>query len=311
MEIVLVILYCVFFWYEMIFLPRKLSEPRFTPGKILDVCNYALFVFGVICWIIFQGKFTLLGPSNFTDPDLPIDISLANSIFSTLYVFFIYSTSSIFNLFIILIILLRDFQKTRALHVVTKSIVRSAVDLIYFTIVLMIVFLIYGFIGFYYFGPVDPQFRTPISSAESLFNWMAGAVSFDLLYDRRPGISHIYCWSWVVFYNLILLNMLVAIIIESYQSIKEEYEHILEMENKSKKLDFHKSCAKWFYRQKVKITKRKKHLTNLRIRRTLLNDDFRDFKIITPEMLEEFTPDWTAEERARVMKRFGKKNKIL
>jgi len=192
-------------------------------------------------------------------------ISPLMSLFLTEYLvlcsyFFIYSTSAITLLFVLLIVLLRDLQMTRALSIVTKSVAKAAVDLFYFINILTMVFLFYVFIGFYALGQADERFRSPLSVAEQLFLWIAGQVDWDNLILTRPGIAHVYSYSFILFFILILVNMLIAIVIGSYESIKEERANVIEMENKDKSFDFFKSLGKWVYRFKNRISKKKKSI---------------------------------------------------
>eukprot|EP01129_Flabellula_baltica_P007955 TRINITY_DN3130_c0_g1_i1.p1 TRINITY_DN3130_c0_g1~~TRINITY_DN3130_c0_g1_i1.p1 ORF type:complete len:677 (-),score=122.81 TRINITY_DN3130_c0_g1_i1:87-2117(-) len=306
-EIILTILAVFMAFLDLYYKPSRITDSvgkshYFSPGIILPSLFYISYIICVFLWILFLANFGTLDLGN---ADLN-DIRVNNAIFSVLQIYFIYTDFSIFNITILLLLILSDLGRTSSLGVVSKTLQKGAVDILYFLVIFIVIAIVYVFVGFYYFASVDAGFRTPIAAAENLFLWLLGEVDFERIFDRRPIIAHIYAWSWVIFGCFILISMLIAMVMEAYMEVKKSKEKLMELSNKSKTLSPWSSLSKYIKRRK----KGERFISNSDIKGIFTRGYFAKAKIITKEDLEIHT-DWTPKEIKRIMKRFGKSTRAL
>eukprot|EP01130_Rhizamoeba_saxonica_P016342 TRINITY_DN7542_c0_g1_i2.p1 TRINITY_DN7542_c0_g1~~TRINITY_DN7542_c0_g1_i2.p1 ORF type:complete len:667 (-),score=107.41 TRINITY_DN7542_c0_g1_i2:19-2019(-) len=312
LEFCLLFLICTNIYIDFIYLPSKgkiyiKKQNICRPSKIPDFVSYCCFFINVILWIIYVTQvYTNSGISD-TSRDYEASFESTNPVFANLQIFFIYTNTACLNIFILLVIMLREFKMTKALAVVSRSLSKAAVDLGYFCLILFLVYVIYAFIGFYYFATVDENFRTPIASLETLFLWILGEVDWDIIFDRRPGVGHLFAWSWTLFASFILLNMLVAIVLEAYIEVKEKHDNILHLENKAKRFEVIGPIKKWFKKKMYRRDEEKPEwIGNSSLHEVLKNGEaWRHWKYISVRELAEYT-DWDPETMERISRRLSK-----
>lgn len=105
---------------------------------------------------------------------------------------------------------------------ITKTISGAASDLVFFVILYLIVQVVYGFLAVLVFG----KFASAFSSFGSAFvtnqYLLLGIYEPQDDMDMAPQqmIATIYYWSYMLITFFILLNALLAIIVESYAGVK-------------------------------------------------------------------------------------------
>lgn len=128
----------------------------------------------------------------------------------------------------------KAFQANPRLQLVTNTLVRAGSDIFHFSVVFMAVFLGFSVTGHILLGNDILQFRSFTSSIDTCFivlmgefGWYEGAsVSDDALSSGLPFfVLMIWFWSYMVFVLLIMINMLLAIVLEHYTELVHECQN--------------------------------------------------------------------------------------
>jgi len=162
---------------------------------------------------------------------------------------------------------LMDFQPR--LGIVTKTLARAASDILHFMVVFGVVFMGYVMMGTLVFGYKIKEFSSLSRSLRTCFETLLGEIGWnEQLYDLDDQLEYLagfaYFWSYQILVFMILLNFLLAIIVDAYGEIKEEsHDHVSVhaevipmIQEKWKTL----TKSKYFYR---------KHIPEDRIRKSL------------------------------------------
>jgi hypothetical protein len=117
-----------------------------------------------------------------------------------------------------------DFQKR--LGVVTRTIQSATMDLFHFAILFLIVVGGYTVLGFVVFGSALDEFSSFSKSFETCFQLLMGeiAVSNPLFSHVNQTTAFLFYYSYLVIVYFILLNVLLAIIVDAYVEVKNEGE---------------------------------------------------------------------------------------
>merc|ERR1711871_1519714 len=165
----------------------------------------------------------------------------------------------------------KSFQANPRLQVVTNTMVKAASDICHFGVVFSAVFMTFVITGHIFFGNDIKEFRGISASLDTCFlvlmgqfGWYEAASDSDL--GLSSGMPHfmlsMWFWLYMVFVLVILLNMLLAIILD----------HYCELTNLIK-LDYHvpalwgQTAAYFHHTKKTKGHIPQKHLA------VLLEDD--------------------------------------
>ncbi|KAI8467677.1 MAG: hypothetical protein J3K34DRAFT_480735 [Monoraphidium minutum] len=117
-----------------------------------------------------------------------------------------------------------DFQPR--LGVITRSLRLALPDLLHFALVAGAVFLGYSVMGFLIFGSAVPQFAGLGTSINTCFQMMLGEFGdvFGQLGQLRgvQGVAAaLFFWTYMLLVFLVLLNFLLAIIVDAFSEVKE------------------------------------------------------------------------------------------
>ncbi|XP_058982757.1 polycystin-2-like protein 1 isoform X3 [Musca domestica] len=99
---------------------------------------------------------------------------------------------------------------------------RCAKDLCGFAVMFFIVFLAYAQLGLLIFGTSHPDFREFGISIITLMRMFLGDFEYELIEEANHILGPIYFLSYVLFVFFILLNMFLAIINDTYGTVKDE-----------------------------------------------------------------------------------------
>ena len=124
---------------------------------------------------------------------------------------------------------LMDFQPR--LGIVTRSITLAGADLMHFIIIAGFVFLGYAMMAHLIFGNNIDYFRSFGSSVDTCFDILLGDISANAELRELPGLQGIagilFFWSYMILVFMVLLNFLLAIIVDAFSEIKENTtEHV-------------------------------------------------------------------------------------
>eukprot|EP00937_MAST-01D_sp_MAST-1D-sp2_P002085 g2085.t1 len=123
------------------------------------------------------------------------------------------------------VIKLLDFQPR--LGLVTRTLAVAALDLCHFFLVFVLVLCSYGYIGHISFGPTLKRFSSfglAISTLVAVLLGEIDNVRTDLAHLPNTGPAAFYFWSFVALAFFLLMNMLLAILVDAYVAVKKEAE---------------------------------------------------------------------------------------
>jgi len=114
----------------------------------------------------------------------------------------------------------KAFSTQPMLRIVTETLRVGFVDVIHFVIVFFAVFLSYALGGVLLFGHSLKEFKNVDYALYMCFNILFGDFNFgDMALVSRPS-AFIWFWSYIMLVCIILLNMLLAIILDTYAEVK-------------------------------------------------------------------------------------------
>ncbi|XP_064540533.1 polycystin-2-like protein 2 isoform X2 [Drosophila montana] len=113
-----------------------------------------------------------------------------------------------------------SFNKT--LVQFTTTLKRCSKDLAGFSLMFGIVFLAYAQLGLLLFGTKHPDFRNFVTSILTMIRMILGDFQYNLIEDANRVLGPIYFLTYILLVFFILLNMFLAIIMETYNSVKSE-----------------------------------------------------------------------------------------
>eukprot|EP00931_Biecheleriopsis_adriatica_P048444 TRINITY_DN27989_c0_g1_i1.p1 TRINITY_DN27989_c0_g1~~TRINITY_DN27989_c0_g1_i1.p1 ORF type:complete len:795 (-),score=126.97 TRINITY_DN27989_c0_g1_i1:180-2564(-) len=123
----------------------------------------------------------------------------------------------------IMLRLFKTFASQPRLAVVTRTMHSAAGDIFHFGIVFLSIFLSYAFMAQAFFGRDADEFATFGMSVVMLFRYLTGDFDTDPLFEivGRP-IGFLFFCSYMLLTVMLLLNMLIAIVMDVYGQSKAE-----------------------------------------------------------------------------------------
>lgn len=134
------------------------------------------------------------------------------------YLIYVYVVVSILRLF-------KGFAAQPRLGVVTSTITESASDILHFLIVFASVFFGYALAGVVVFGRKMPEFCDIGTSMTTCWKMVFGDFDWQRAQRVASGETVFFFWTFTVLIVLIMLNMLLAIILDTYVNVKKETEN--------------------------------------------------------------------------------------
>ena len=132
-----------------------------------------------------------------------------------------YSSLNVANIVLMLLRLLHYMHFQPQLGVVTRTVGRAASDMVHFFILFFIVVISYSFLSHLIFGATIEQFSTFGLTMQTMVNVLLGRVDIGAITTEMHDTSgSLFFYSYIVLGFLILLNMLLAIILDAYSVVK-------------------------------------------------------------------------------------------
>jgi len=122
-----------------------------------------------------------------------------------------------------------EFQERMNILNTTMAIAMS--DLMHFFILFFLIFLGYAAMAFILFGPYLEGYRTFGRVTQKLGQTMIGDFDFEEIFEIDPLMASIMFWTFIILVFFTLVNVFLAILIDSYAEAKEESLGALGMEN--------------------------------------------------------------------------------
>ncbi|OLP95737.1 Polycystin-2 [Symbiodinium microadriaticum] len=128
-------------------------------------------------------------------------------------------------LFFPMLVMLRLFKSFHAqprLAIVTKTIITASQDLLHFFIVLLSVYTCMAVFGYLLFGQDVENFSTWDRVCITCFRALLGEWDWEEMETVGRVLAAIWLWCFVVLVVLLLLNMVLAILMDAYQVVKSK-----------------------------------------------------------------------------------------
>jgi len=117
---------------------------------------------------------------------------------------------------------LESFSAQPRLAVVTSTIARSGTDLFHFLIVWFIIFMSYTVAGMFLFGRRMWEFSSLQYAMTTCFRIMLGDFDWEQLGEEHPLTAGFWFWTYIIVMMMLILNMLMAIIMDTYTEVKAD-----------------------------------------------------------------------------------------
>jgi len=136
-----------------------------------------------------------------------------------------------FSTFTVILKLFKSFEANGRLQLVTSTLACAAEDLFHFGVVSSGVMVGFALTAHAFFGADMPEFSTVLRSLNTQFECMQGdfgwysdfAASDKMLSSGMPRyVVTMWFYSFIVFMVLVILNMLLAIVMDHYMSLLVE-----------------------------------------------------------------------------------------
>lgn len=114
------------------------------------------------------------------------------------------------------------FHSQPRLALVTKTLGIASVDLFHFIFVFFLVFMSYAVAAVFIFGTRVWNFSSLKLSVMECFLILMGDFDFDMLGIENPVTAGIWFWTFISFVALIMLNMVMAVIMDCYTEVQGE-----------------------------------------------------------------------------------------
>ncbi|CAD7949535.1 unnamed protein product [Amoebophrya sp. A120] len=119
-----------------------------------------------------------------------------------------------------LVRLFKGFSAQPRLGVVTNTIINAAVDILHFLVVFSSVFFAYALAGVIVFGRHLQEFATLDVSLTTCWRLVFGDFDWERTSRIAPWEAAVFFYSFTLLVVLIMLNMLLAIILDTYMDVK-------------------------------------------------------------------------------------------
>jgi len=183
-----------------------------------------------------------------------------------------------------ILIMFRFFQAFKAqprLAVVTNTITRSLTDLAHFIVVLLVVLLAYAVAAMFLFGHRLLQFSEIGTSLNTCFLIMIGDFDFAELSAEHPLTAVLWFWSYMILVSLIMLNMLLAIIMDVYTEVKMDASEQDPIWTQARKV----FSDAWSHRDWIRLHRVLEQVQALPLKITRLDKDL--LLELLPDMIEQ------------------------
>ena len=118
--------------------------------------------------------------------------------------------------------LLKLIRFNHRIYQFTKTLSTAAPPLMSFMIVFSIFYVAYSILFYAMFGAILPEYRSFLFTIETLFNTVMGAFDFEVIRENNRILGPIIFFSFMMIMVMILLNVFLTILMDSYAEVQED-----------------------------------------------------------------------------------------
>ncbi|ETL32244.1 hypothetical protein L916_15122 [Phytophthora nicotianae] len=124
--------------------------------------------------------------------------------------------------------ILNRFRFHPQLNILTRTVTSALKQFAAFFIVFIVIFLTFTIIGSMIFGDRANEFSSLDNSMASCINMLFGVFDFESIKDLQFSVA--FYWIYMVVVSLVLMNMMLAIVLDAYDEVsKESYKKAANM----------------------------------------------------------------------------------
>ena len=208
----------------------------------IDLFNLAVFVWSATYWVRFVRALAVFQPNeryevlaelrseaNILKLNHEGAVSYMNFVKDTQHLVDLRNRQSFLNGIALLLMICRmlknlDFQPR--LGLITRTLHNAATNLSHFVAVFGLVFFTYSVMGHMAFGGEIENFSSIFASMHTCFGILMGDVELlkDLRTSDNADIGKVFYYSYIGIVFFVLLNILLAILVDAYMEIKQQAE---------------------------------------------------------------------------------------
>ncbi|KAJ0399433.1 hypothetical protein P43SY_005372 [Pythium insidiosum] len=118
--------------------------------------------------------------------------------------------------------ILSRFRFHPRLDVLTRTVTLALHQFVGFFVVFVTIFASFAVAGAALFGDRVQEFSTVDDTIKSCINMLFGSFDVAVIQDLYYHAGAVYYWSYMIVVALVLLNMMLAIVVDTYSEIREE-----------------------------------------------------------------------------------------
>ncbi|KAL9972512.1 hypothetical protein ACROYT_G018834 [Oculina patagonica] len=134
----------------------------------------------------------------------------------------IFGYSLAFLVFFANLKLLKLIRFNHRIYVFTKTLSTAASPLMSFMIVFSIFYFAYSVLFYAMFGSILPEYRSFLTTIETLFNTVMGAFDFEIIRQNDRILGPIIFFSFMMIMVMILLNVFLTILMDSFAEVQAD-----------------------------------------------------------------------------------------
>ena len=134
----------------------------------------------------------------------------------------IFGYSLAFLVFFANLKLLKLIRFNHRIYLFTKTLSTAASPLMSFMIVFSIFYFAYSVLFYAMFGSILPEYRSFLTTIETLFNTVMGAFDFEIIRENSGILGPIIFFSFMMIMVMILLNVFLTILMDSFAEVQTD-----------------------------------------------------------------------------------------
>eukprot|EP00927_Polykrikos_kofoidii_P023513 TRINITY_DN21643_c0_g1_i2.p1 TRINITY_DN21643_c0_g1~~TRINITY_DN21643_c0_g1_i2.p1 ORF type:complete len:817 (+),score=120.17 TRINITY_DN21643_c0_g1_i2:87-2453(+) len=135
-----------------------------------------------------------------------------------------------------LLIMVKFFQAFTGhskLSVLTDTLWRAVKDVSWFMVIFLLVFLNFILGAYFIYGHQLKDWSNLSLATNSAFRTLMGDFDFASMYKIAPISAMVWFYAYMCLFYLVMLNMMLAIIMDTYSVVKEEADEKAKLQNKN------------------------------------------------------------------------------
>ena len=234
----LFILACeVFFFFFVLYFTYREAKKLYRTRRMYfaEVWNLIDLTVLILCWIAISYYFICLGLRKWT---LHLYLKNPNNFISFQYLSawqLMFEDVIGVTVFVTCLKFIKLFRFNRRIFLLSCTLKQASGELLQYFLVFSINFLAFSLVYHFLLASSHDSFRTLFSSMQNLLSVLLGKFNYDEMMSGYKVLGALIFFLYIIVTNFLFLNVLIAIIIESFIVVKQQND---KMQNEFEILDF-------------------------------------------------------------------------